>query len=120
MCPHSIQISIETRIDIFRVNGRQLIDNAFCFAVLTDLQIGILQEIHGVNLVFGSDVHSRGLVRGRDGGKVRLNIFVPEAEASKNVGGHVQRMRRGGSDLRVTAGGREAQVGKMRIIGGVD
>ena len=73
--------------------GTPLIDDGFRFVVFADLQVGVLQELHGVNLMFGSDVHSSGLARRSDGGKVRLNVFLPEAEASKNVRGHVQGMR---------------------------
>ena len=93
MRAHSVQISIETRIDIVFVYGSQLIDDGFRFAVFADLQVGVLQEIHCVNLMFGPDVHFRGLVRRSDGGEVRLNVFLPEAEASKNMRGHVQGMR---------------------------
>lgn len=37
-----------------------------------------------------------------------------------DTGGHVQGMKRSGSDLSVTACGRQNQVGKMRIVGSVD
>jgi len=70
-----------------------MIDDCFRFIVFADLQVGVLQEIHGVNLMFGSDVHSRGLARRSGGGEIRLNVFLPEAEASKNVRGHVQGIR---------------------------
>jgi hypothetical protein len=81
-----------------------MVDDGFRFAVFADLQVGVLQEIHSVNLMFGSDVHSRGLARRSDGGEVRLNVFLPEAEASKNMRRRVQGMRRSGSDLRVNSG----------------
>src|ERR1700731_414475 len=93
MCAPSAQISLKTRIDIVRVYSSQLIDDSFRFVVFADLQVGVLQEIHGVNLMFRSDVHSGGLARRSDGGEVRLNVLLPEAEASKNVRGHVQGMR---------------------------
>jgi len=37
MRAHSVQISVETRIDIVRVYGSQLIDDGFRFIVFADL-----------------------------------------------------------------------------------
>jgi hypothetical protein len=82
---HSVPITIETRIDIFLTYGRELFNDGSCFAVLADLQVGVLQIVHRVNLVFGSDVHPGGLLCCCKGGQVGLNVFFPEAESGKNV-----------------------------------
>ena len=85
------------------------------------LQVGIDQEIHGVELVaFAAHAHRSGFASGGDGGEVRVDVVLPEADAGEDVRRHVQRVRRGGSDLRITARGGNAELRQLRFVVAVD
>ena len=53
-------------------------------------------------------------------GEVRLDRLLPHAQASEDVGRHVQRVGRGGGNLRVGASRRQRQRSELGIIEGVD
>ncbi len=81
------------------------------------LQVGIEEEIHGVELVaFAAHVHGRGLARGGDRGQVRFDVVLPQADARENVRWHMQGVRRGGRDLRVAARRGNARLRQLRLV----
>ena len=97
------------------------IDELLGIGFAAALQIGVDQEVHGVELVaFAAHAHGGGLARSRDGGEIGIDVVLPEADAGEDVRRHVQRMRRGRSDLRIAAGGRNSELRQLRLVVAVD
>ena len=91
--------------------------------VLSSLQVGVLQVIHGVQRV------ERG--RSREGpsdprlrrpgrGDVRVDRLLPHPQAGEDVRGHVQRVRRRGRNLGVRARRRQRHLGEFGVVERVD
>lgn len=77
----------------------KLVENLARIVVLAELQVGVDEIVHGVELFADVVLIAGGLCGGEVGG----DGVLPEAEAGKDVRGHVQGMRRGRGDARVFA-----------------
>ena len=98
-----------------------LIDYLLGLGVLASLKVGVLQEIQRVELIVGvAHVRLGGTCGGSSGGQIRVNRFLPQAQARKNVRGHVQGMRRVGGDLGVATRGIETLGRKLRDVASVN
>ncbi len=98
------------------------IDGGARLAVATLLQIGVDHVVDCVQS-FGRDglmVRPRVVEARLEGARIGCDGFVPQAQSDENVGRHVLRVRRGGSDLRIAAGRVEAQRREARRVVGVN
>ncbi|HEV3082334.1 MAG TPA: hypothetical protein VGY66_21295, partial [Gemmataceae bacterium] len=64
-------------------------------------------------VAFTAHVHSGGFAGGGDGGEIRVDVILPEADAGEDVRRHMQSMRSGGGNLRVTAGGGQSELREL-------
>ena len=71
-------------------------------------------------VTFTAHVHGGGFPRGRDGGEVGVDVVLPQPDAGEDVRRHVQGVRSRGRDLRVAAGSRQAQLGQLRLVVGMN
>ena len=85
-------------------------------AVLRRLQVGIDAVVHRVQFFGDRPVALRDRAR-RD---VRVDRFLPVADARERVRRHVQRVRRRRRDLRVAPRGVERPIGERRHVVAVD
>src|SRR5215475_15491298 len=100
-------------------NRIQLIEHAFGLSVLRALQVCISEIVHRVQLLIPCALHAipRGVsLRRRLGVEVRSNGFLPQSQSREDVRGHVPRMRGGGRDLRIAAGGGKRKIRERRIV----
>src|SRR5580698_10459904 len=98
-----VEITIEAFVQILLAYIAQSVCNGFGLAVLSDLQICVLEKLYRMDLMLRAKMNSGRSLCSRDCREIRLNIFLPESKPGKNVGRHMQRMRRRRSNLRVTA-----------------
>ena len=81
------------------------------------LQVGIDQKIHGMKLMtLAAHVHGGRLAGGGDGSQVGIDVILPQPQPGKNMRRHMQRMRRGGSDLGIAARRGQSQFGQLRLV----
>ena len=85
------------------------------------LQVGIEEEIHGVELMScTAHVHRGRLARGGDRSKVGVNVVLPQTNAGENVRRHVQGVRSRRRNLRVSSRGGNAELRQLRLVVAVD
>src|SRR5580692_124763 len=111
-----VEITIEAFVQILLAYIAQSVCNGFGLAVLSDLQICVLEKLHRMDLMLGAKMNGGWLLRGRDGREIRLNILLPQPKPGKYVGWHVQSVRRRRSNLRVTTRRRQSELRQSRII----
>src|SRR5260221_10768466 len=81
-----------------------IVNDMFRGVVLSGLQVGVDEEVHGMQFV-SMHVHFTGRVSEGDGLQVRINVFLPEPEAGEDVAWHVNGVSGGRSDRSIAAGG---------------
>ncbi len=87
----------------------------------TALHVGVEKKIHGMELVaFAAHAHGRHFARRGNRGEVGIDVVLPQADAGEDVRWHMQRVRSGGRDLRITARGGNAELRQLRLVVAVD
>src|SRR5580658_5961380 len=84
-----VEITIEAFVQILLAYISQSICNGFGLAVLSDLQICVLEKLYRMDLMLRAKMNGRRLLRGRDGREVGLNVLLPQAQPGENVRGHM-------------------------------
>ena len=81
------------------------------------LQVRIKQEVHGVELVaLSAHVHGRRPARSCHRGQIRIDVLLPHANPGEDVRGHMQRVRRRRSHLRITPRRGQPQLRQLRLV----
>ena len=102
-------------------NGVAIFDDLPGVFIAAGLEVGVLEVVHGMDFVVGlAGMDLEFFFSSGGSGEIGIDGVLPHAEARKNVGGHVQRVRRAGSDLRVALGGGEAEWRECGAVGGVN
>ncbi len=100
-------------------NALFLLDDLLGLGVLSGLQVGVQQEVHGVQFVT-AHVHRTRLLGQIHRLQVGLNIFLPQSEPREDVRRHVHGVRRRRSDRCIGTCGRQGRRGQLRIVAGVN
>src|SRR5580704_6542253 len=74
---HLVEITVEALVHVLFSHIPQSVRNRCSFAVFSNLQICVLEEIHGMDLMLRAKMNGSRSLRCCDSGKVRLNIFLP-------------------------------------------
>ncbi len=93
------------------------VDRGLGLDVVANLKVGVFEEVHGMHFVM-HDMHVHGghLIGNFDGGEIGIDVVLPEAQARKDVGRHVNGVGGSRRNAGVFAGGGEGEAGHGGIV----